>query len=157
MSSFFIFSLILLALHETKADEVACKKIDIFYYKNFGIGSPRTCFMNHVTAIGSPMFRISSPKDDRVEGLYFWKNKKIRFLPEKVAERFPHLLMYAAWECSLTEISKSNFRSLARLTFLGLSQNQIEKIAGNTFEDLASLEHLFLSRKRLLFRVLLPA
>lgn len=144
MNKFVVFTFFMLTVHQLEASEVQCerKENESFHL----VGSVKTCFMQTVTAITSPGFSIT-PKDDTIEGLRIDGNKKIHFLPEKVAEKFPKLLAYFANRCSVTEISKSNFEVLVKLRILLLSFNQIEKIYSNTFEDLKSLEYIQLSKK----------
>lgn len=71
-------------------------------------------------------------------------NKKIFFLPIKVADSFPNLVVLSAWGCSLTKISKENIKDLRKLTFYTLTGNKIENIPSDAFEGLTSLEWLWL-------------
>lgn len=80
-----------------------------------------------------------SPKDESAQGLDFDGNKKIKFLPIKVAETFPNLLVYDARICSLT-ITKANFEGIDKLNLLYLHENRISTINSETFEDLIALE-----------------
>lgn len=102
----------------------------------------KVCLMTDETSIGSNKVSISSPRDEVIKGLTFHWNKKVLFLPIKIAEVFPFLEALIAFECSLTTISKENFRNLKSLRRLDLDNNNIEKIYKNTFEDLTSLELL---------------
>lgn len=73
------------------------------------------------------------------------RNKKINFLPEKVADTFQNLLAYLASNCSLTEVSKINFEKLhENIRAYG---NKIEKIASNTFEGLTALAYFYLCKR----------
>lgn len=87
---------------------------------------------------------IISTNDNTVKALELETNKNIFFLPVKVAENFPNLVGYSAWECSLKEISKENFAGLNKLKILELSRNAIEAIADDTFADLTDLSYLYL-------------
>lgn len=73
-------------------------------------------------------------------------NKKIRFLPENPADKFPNLKLYRPYSCSIEEISKVNFKDLRKLRKLYLDNNAIRKVASDTFEDLTSLEYLSLGK-----------
>lgn len=145
MKNFATFVLLILALHQLNASEVQCEKKQTFLSRQ--TSEPiKICFMDNVTTIDATGFNIL-PMDDTVEGLRFEENKKIRYLPEKVVETFPNLMIYWAQSCSLTEISKKHFKSLIFLRELFLGRNQIERIISNTFEDLTSLERLELRKK----------
>lgn len=143
-------TLILLSfgLQRVHAKSVPCARIEKLIYVGFGIDSPKTCFMDRETAIESIGLTISSEIDESIEGLRFVDNKKIHFLPEKIEASFPNLVYFAAYGCSIKEISKDNFQNLTKLTFLSLALNQIEKIFSDTFEDLTSLKYLFLCKEK---------
>lgn len=85
-----------------------------------------------------------STKDDAILALSFYTNKKIQYLPVKVAESFPNLIAYGADNTSVKEISKENFKGLTKLRTLGLIGTEIEKIYSDTFEDLVNVEVLWL-------------
>lgn len=136
MKEFLIFLLIADSWKQVKY--VQCEKKD-------DRGRIVTCFMKNITSIDSPGC-IISPRAETIGALYFDKNKKIRFLPDKAANAFPNLLFYSAWQCSLTEVFKSNFERLSNLTELSLHSNQIEKNSSDTFEDLTSLWNLILCK-----------
>lgn len=137
MKEFSIFVWLMLAVHQFKTSQNKMwkfgQKINLQYgydYSNWF----------------APGFEIS-PRDETIEELDFSLNKKIRFLPIKVARTFSNLLAYFADSCSLTEISKDNFENLVNLTTLSLRENQTERIASDTFEDLKSLRGLYLGDK----------
>lgn len=79
-----------------------------------------------------------------VQMLDFGYNKKIAFLPVKVAISFPALKIYAANDCSIKTIAKVNFKDMQVLMELTLEKNQIEIIRSDTFEDLISLQGIYL-------------
>lgn len=105
-----------------------------------------TCYMEDITSIKEPDMTISN-FDVAVQGLAFYDNPKIFFLPIYVVENFPNLKMYWANNCSLKVISYQNFKGLRKLTVLKLNANQIEKINSDTFNDFVNLEELDLSKK----------
>lgn len=152
-----IIFLLIFLLAKSEAKEISCEKIELNYVNQYGIKSPKTCLMSSASTVDSLGFLIASPRDETVEVLRMSTNKKIFFLPENVAEMFPNLVSYYAYGCSLTEVSKKNFRSLRKLTLLSLNGNNIEEIASNTFEDLRSLLYLYLReefRRTLIFILL---
>lgn len=109
----------------------------------------KTCYMQTKT-INSKGFVIS-PADSSIDALTFYTNKKILFLPIRVDETFTNLIGYEAADCSLTAVSKINFKNLDKLLYLGLMKNQIERISSDTFEDLTSLEILVLGLLKNIF------
>lgn len=145
MKEFMVFALLMLTVH-VKANIVKCEWTEYYDYFHGEDPASNTCYMHTVTTINSPGFILLS-KTKNIERLVMHGNKKIRFLPEKVAESFPDLLHYLAQRCAITEISIVNFENLTKLRNLNLRENQIEKIADNTFNDLKSLTHLWLSKK----------
>lgn len=144
MKSFVIF-LLCFALQKIKAEQVECESVT-FKDHGYGPGALKTCFMTISTSIDTPGFTIASPRDETIEGLFFGRNKKIQFLPEKVAETFPNLLFYSAYNCSLSEVSKKHFQNLGKLMILSISANEIERISSDTFDDLTSLEELYMCK-----------
>lgn len=141
-----IFFVVVLVAHKALSSSVECEKVETYEYNSYEIGSPRTCFMEENTIIDAVGVTISS-RDRTVEGLSLADNKKIKFLPEKIADKFPNLILYRARSCSIENISKTNFRSLGKLINLVLFANKIEKIPRDTFEDLTSLKYLHLGKK----------
>lgn len=104
--------------------------------------------MDEVTAIDSPDFIIILSKGgEAVTGLRLAENNKISYLPTKIFENFPGLLGIDATSCSVKAVRKENFNYLYNLTLLWLRDNQIEKISGDTFETLTSLQGIDLRKE----------
>lgn len=97
------------------------------------------CFMSNNTAISAPNITVSFTPTEGMEGVWFEKNKAIKYLPIQIYEIFPNLREYWARECSIKAISKKNFKKLAQLKELFLSSNLIETVPSNAFEDLVKL------------------
>lgn len=135
------------AVFKVDAKEITCESdhSDLLWFSY--LGPQKNCVMMIETAIDDPNALITAENDDKMAGIVFHGNKKIFFLPINAYEKFPKLLGYDALACSLTEISKQNFRGLNDLKVLRLSYNNINKIAADTFSDLVSLEVLKLSMK----------
>lgn len=86
-------------------------------------------------------------RDDTLRGLRFYdNNKRIQFLPVKISEKFPNLWIISAFGGAIRSISKENFKGLRELRWLQLGHNQIVKVSDDTFEDLVSLEGLWLGK-----------
>lgn len=105
------------------------------------------CNMTKTTSIPSKDYTISSEPDANMGIIRFDNNKKISYLPTKIAEKFPNVNKIYASSCSIKEVSNENFKSLSKLKALFLGNNEITKINKNTFEGLTSLEALGLSKK----------
>lgn len=100
--------------------------------------------MNRTTVITESDYTISMPRDDAVEGFDCERNKKISYLPVKIHEKFPNLVVLYADYCNIKAISKANFEKLGKLKRLSLSFNQIVTVNSNTFDDLTALELLWM-------------
>ena len=100
--------------------------------------------MDDVTTIDSNDISISSPKDRTVKGLLLEDNQNVKFLPVRVYEKFPSLVGLSAFDCKIKIITKANFEKLDKLKEIHMHGNLIEKISSDTFEDLISLEQIFL-------------
>lgn len=151
MNQFFVILLLTLASRQAFAKEVSCESVEVYKYDQGPVGSVITCFMNRATAINSTGVTILWPRDETIEGLQLQMNFRIQFLPERVGEKFPNLLIYHAFVALITEVSKVNFQGLSKLQVLLLSSNKIERIASNTFEDLTSLEVLYFGMEFICF------
>lgn len=125
------------------AKQIACESTAVFGFHYFK--AEKGCLMNGTTTIDSLKFTIASEKDETMKGLSFDSNKKIKFLPEAIHEKFPNLSGLSAAGCSIKSITASNFNRLTALTHLYLHYNQIEQISGKMFQDLTSLTSLSLS------------
>lgn len=134
--------------------EIYC---EIVSERSFGklIGPAKICWMNGTTSIDTPAVSVST-RDESINVLYFSWNQKIHHLPIKTSATYPNLLALYAGYCSITNISRQNFRGLSSLKSLILQGNQIEKIASGVFKDLTNLERLYLGEKSfILFQVLI--
>jgi hypothetical protein len=119
--------------------EISCENV-----QDNGLWNLKTCDMKGTTKISSNGFQISTIHDELMGGLDFSHNKKIFHLPDKVFENFPKLIVYNAYDCSLKSIFRRHFEGLFHLKGLYLNRNLIEKIPLDAFEDLKSLEILYL-------------
>lgn len=140
---FLIFILLLLQHGQATNQTISCEVIlsDAWIDETLV-----TCQMLRTTNIANENYSIENI-DSSVQAITFASNKKIRFLPIGVDESFPNLLAYSSEKCALKKVTKKNFKGLKKLKFLNLRFNKIEIIEQNTFEDLPSLEVLWLSMK----------
>lgn len=125
-------------------EQISCESKDVKSWGP-GLGNQVTCRMRAATRIDSNDTTILP--DETVNALNFAGNKKISFMPVDVAISFPYLKLYAVLNCSIKSIAKIHFKDLRGLTHLTVGGNYIETIESNTFEDLASLEVLNLSKQ----------
>lgn len=86
-------------------------------------------------------------KNVAVELLVISHQLEVDFLPVSVHESFPDLKFYSVRYTPVKKISKKNFEKMSELKLLILDHNQIEVIKSNTFEDLISLELIFISTR----------
>lgn len=103
------------------------------------------CFLMQVV-IDEPNFTVDSPLNVDVGGISIHDNKAVTYLPIDIYESFPEVIRYVASSCRIQAVFKENFKMLKKLSLLTLSSNQIEMIPSNIFDDLVSLELLFLSK-----------
>lgn len=138
-----IWYLILLVIISPESIKVAETEVECENIMN--ARSDIICEMRESTSIESADVRISN-YDEIVTWLTLSINKKIHYLPVKVAESFPNLVEYWAHNSAIKKISKMNFESLTQLKVLLLQGNEIQEIPSDTFEDLTSLKTLYLSK-----------
>lgn len=112
-----------------------------------------TCQMRISTVINSSQFTIAIENDTSILGLAFQYNLFIQFLPTNISNAFPELEIFGAGYCNLSSVSRVNFAGLIKLKALGLHNNYIERIESYTFEDLTSLEYLYLRIKLIQFKI----
>lgn len=118
----------------------------------WGFGGLINCAMNESTIIDANDTTVLA--EPSVQVLDFGYNKKIEFLPVEVANSFPALKIYAANDCSIKTIAKVNFKDMQFLMELTLENNQIEIIRSDTFEDLISLQGIYLRELPFLGKIL---
>jgi hypothetical protein len=99
--------------------------------------------MQKYTEIDGPYEKIST-MDAEMLGLSFYGNKHVEYLSVDISKNFPALMAYSAVRCSITGISKRNFRGLKNLLSFSLSRNYIETIFADTFGDLKQVEVILL-------------
>jgi hypothetical protein len=134
----FIVVAVSLAFGIAESFQVVCKSTMVISWDSES--SYKTCIINN--AIGIPGFSIWWPKDNNMNGLRIEPNKKVKHLPENLNEIFLNLVVYSAQNSKIQEISKVHFAELKYLKKLWLNNNQIQKVPGDSFEDLYSLEYL---------------
>jgi len=122
---------------------VRCEKVKNYDWQI--VGDVKTCFMVEDTDISFPDTSLSEALDKAVGGLDFFNNKKIKFLPIRINLVFPNLSGYDAKYCSLTTITKENFKGLKQLRVIWLFDNEISFLNADVFDDLEKLEIIGLS------------
>lgn len=129
--------LICLETAAVSGNEIACEQI---VHRSDGL----TCAVTNYTAIDSPDSIISGTQNNEIDELNLSYNRKVKFLPVSLNQKFPNLKFYQASRCSLHEISKKNFEQLINLRELRLSRNEIEIIQSDTFQGLTKLTEIYL-------------
>lgn len=139
----------------TGSNQIFCEKTD-FTYMHF-VGSPNTCILTDTTKIDGKEFKFVDTKDDSLQALKFWGNKRISYLPIEIHKTFKNLISIDAGQCAIKEISKASFQNLRKMKVLLMCCNLIERIDGDTFNGLTSLEYLGLGQTHLLYNfIVLP-
>lgn len=146
-----VFATLIFNACSKEAKHVHCESVG---HENFdSLGNLTVCYMNDLTIINSSNYKISTPKDQTVQGLRLNGNKKILFLPLETYKKFPNLLGYYAYECSIKKLRKEDFLNLDQLKHIIMFKNQIEMIYSDTFEGLTSLQRIDLGKvQRFIFR-----
>lgn len=144
LSAALLLLFFILTLIEVESLEVPCEKSVNYNWTHSG--QRKTCFMASSTKIDARGTTVTKMKDDSVTALRMYGNKKIKFLPLNLDKVIPNLTAYSASHCTIKTIAKENFKKLNKLRELHLRDNLIEKIYGDTFEDLIILEELNLRK-----------
>jgi Leucine-rich repeat (LRR) protein len=80
------------------------------------------------------------------------QNHNWKFVPYEVSEFFPNVLTFQVINCNVSKVSKGNFYGFKKLTGLNLWNHWFKPICtidDNTFEELDSLEELYLARNQI--------
>jgi Leucine-rich repeat (LRR) protein len=141
-----LITIFMCAVFEVKTKKLPCEKITIYDYIN-KITS-KDCHMSETTTIDTPNMTILV-RDNSMDALVIFGNKKVFYLPDKISFNYPNLKNCTASNCNIREVFRQNFFGLTTLTEINLRNNQIEKIASDTFEGLEALKELNLSKNRL--------
>lgn len=141
-----VFATLVLNACSNQAKQVHCESVG---QENFdSLGNLTVCYMTGLTVIEASDYEISTAREQTVRGLRLNGNKKISFLPLEAYKKFPNLIGYYAYECSIKMLKKENFLNLDKLKHIILFKNQIEMIYSDTFEGLSSLERIDLGKVR---------
>jgi Leucine rich repeat len=89
-------------------------------------------------------YEVGMHPNDKVEIMSVFSIPAFKYLPIKVAEKFPNLKFYFVANCPLKAIFKQNLANLVNLERLSLYKLKIQEIPGDWFEDLRELRRLML-------------
>lgn len=132
--------------NDIERKQISCITSIFCFYETY---FPTTCCeLEAGTFIDAPDFTFKAD-EERINTTYLHirYQQNIHFLPILLHERFPDLEFYDIRSTATPKISKKNFEKLVKLKGLKLTDNQIEVIKSDTFEDLISLRELRLSKK----------
>ena len=141
------FMLHILPVFVESSNHITCEKYENHFWETDNV-TLATCLILE-QAVDNPGYSISSSKDENVLGLWFDHNRKIFYLPENISDKFPNLVGLSAELCSIKALRRENFKNLHKLKYLWLTQNSLEMIPSNTFDDLVALETLHLRKFQL--------
>lgn len=104
------------------------------------------CEIEEGAHIHTPDYSIAAERRyTNFEVITIIHQRNVEFLPVSVYETFPNLKFYFVFNAPIQKITKKNFEKMFKLVELKLSNNQIEMIRSDTFEDLTSLRELAIS------------
>jgi Leucine-rich repeat (LRR) protein len=141
-----LIAIVFQTIHRIETKQISCEKITIYDYVEKR--SVKDCHMDKTTSIDSPNITIFT-RDNSMERLFLEHNKKIFYLPDKIGDAYPNLIVLRAANCSIKEITSTNLRNLAELEELYLKGNQIERIASGAFKSLEKLNELHLQNQQI--------
>ena len=108
----------------------------------------QTCYIEKQNIDGDGFFVDGDPNLS-IQDFYVINNRKVKFLPEFIAESFPRLIAYRAYNCSIKIVNEKHFEGLNELEYLALHNNEIESIDRDSFKDLTKLKELDLHHNRI--------
>jgi Leucine rich repeat len=109
----------------------------------------KVCRIDESTSINSFNVTFASEFNENVVEIFSKKNKRIRYLPKNIYERFPNLKTLNFEECSLKAVTIENLQKLTYLKRIDFSINEIRTVNVGTFNDLINLEQLILSQNKI--------
>jgi len=108
-----------------------------------------TYYIYSTEKISTKNVEIDSTKVEYGKGLSLKYNKNIEYLPVKVAQIFPKIIAYSAYDCLIKEIKYENFEDLNELQLVSLQGGQISHVPKDIFKDLSKLKFLYLNDNQL--------
>lgn len=124
-------------------EELSCR-IELIGFE----GKSRNNCVIREQAIGAAGFVVKQ-QNTTVEAIEINSNKNVEFIPEKLAEVFPDLVIVYIEDCAIKSVGEEHFQNLHKLLGLHLSKNQIETIHDRAFKDLGELQRLNLEDNHL--------
>lgn len=104
------------------------------------------CEIEERTHVHTPDYSFASDQRySNFEVMLIMHQRNVEFLPVSVHETFPNLKFYLVMNTPIQKITKKNFEKMYKLLGLTLSNNQIEVIRSDTFDDLTNLKELKIS------------
>lgn len=88
---------------------------------------------------------VSSTSNLTVEAFDIRHEKGISFIPMQIPSKFPQLVAFQIFNCSIKSIGAKDLKGLKRLRYLNMPLNEIATIDKDAFQDLCKLEYLSLA------------
>lgn len=111
------------------------------------LGKLKTCVADQT--IDSDYFVLETAIDTSIEQFFVKDNSEVKFLPERIGEKFPNLKVLSVSKCALTILREHYFKNMTKLKNLLLNHNQIEMIELDAFKDLKNVETLWLRNNKI--------
>lgn len=118
------------------------KMMDAFFS-----GQRTTCTFSHT--MHTEYLVLGSELNTTVERFEISGNKKVKFLPRLIGEKFPNLKEFRLDRCGLTVVRKYYFKGMRSVRFMNLHDNEINIIEPESFNDLVSVGWLYLPENKI--------
>jgi len=137
-----IFCIAIIFELQVDANEtVSCvKKQKWMNFKIFSGTRFLTCHIQSRIASKGYEFSNLDQYNDQIQAISFSENQDISYLPDKIYEKYQKVLMFAASSCKIVSVEKSNFEKLFNLTAVDLSDNLLQHIPKDLFQDSQHLQ-----------------
>jgi insulin-like growth factor-binding protein complex acid labile subunit len=130
--------------------EVSCNFIE--HFSLAANSDLMSCEIDSDFDIETQRFKIKpSPELSKVKRFNVKGNRKVKYLPENLAELMPNLFEVSVVDSGLLGVTRKNFDGLNQLKSINLSGNNIKHLEPDTFENLESLENLNLAENHMEF------
>lgn len=93
--------------------------------------------------------RIISPFNVTLKAFSIKNNYDVKFIPVNIGEKFPNILVFQIFNCSVKKIGKTHFNNLFQLRQIVLTNNVIAEVDDQPFQNQRQLEWLSLSNNKI--------
>lgn len=94
--------------------------------------------------VDSEDFVLGMPLNTSVRYCGTINDKQMKYIPRKIGEKFPNLVVFEFISCGLTVVRDFYLKNMRNVRHLYLNKNEIKTIESGAFDDLISVEFLLL-------------